>query len=333
VTDTSHGVICDHLSVTCPLEHWSSLPDSLSLHLSDAQMELQVSSDHLYLWRTSDGTGMVRIERMSRAGVVSVLASGHALAKLRALGVWGRYLCELAALPHKVTRVDVACDVYAFAPTVIADALAKGRSGAVALTRKCISGQDVESHMSLRPDGLESGTVYFGSKGAEVRAAVYDKRLERYKKTSAEWSDVDERVRYEIRVRNGLPTLRDAYEPAALFFHHATPSLLPRPSGVPDWVPHGDGFSIERSAPHFPAMRLRSRVESSTDLGAICTLAARDGAGGVEFLLSCVRRRYDVELARAASSVGLKGLAPSVAAVAPPEPASTVVALRPQTEH
>lgn len=306
------SVFCDALSVTHPLEHWDTLPGALAVHLSDAHMELVSSTDRVHLWRVPESSGQVRIERMARAGVVSVYASGQALAKLRAVNLFGRYLMEIGQLPHKVTRVDVACDVHTDGPSRIADVLARGRCGSVALTRKTVSAHEVEYHDNLRPDGRVSGTVYLGSKHAEVRCAVYDKRLERYRATSAEWDSLEERVRYEVRVRNGLPTLRDVYEPTALFYHHASPSLLPRPSGVPDWVPQGEGFTVERAPPSLPALRLRDRAAASHALGTLCELAMIEGAGGLEYLLWLVRDRYQGEVLRLAQS-GVKGpMAPSL---------------------
>lgn len=322
-------VFCDYLRLTTQLDEWDELNDALALHLSDGQLQLRASTDSLRLWETPSSSGVVRLERLPHIGVVSISASGQSLAQLRSVGAFGRFLLELASRPHKVTRIDVSADMDADAPPVIADALAKGRCGTVALTRKTIAPSAVEYHNSLRPDGRVSGSVYFGDSSAKVRAVVYDKRLERYARADASWDDTPERVRYEIRVANGLPTLKDAYLPAPLFFHHASPSFLVKPADVPAWTPHGEGFEVERPSPPLPAMRLRSRVESSSDLGALCDLAARDGAGGVEFLVSLVRKRYaDAEKARAAPG-GVKGPpAPSETSCASSTASGVVVPLR-----
>lgn len=323
------AVFCDALGVTVPLEEWETLPGDLTDSFNGAGLQLQHRDDGRELWATPGDTGVVRLQRQARAGVVSLYASGLALAALRSAQVYASFLHVLASRPHRVTRLDASADVPCDAPPVIADVLAKGRCGTVALTRKSVRPEDVDHWSKLRPDGRESGTVYLGSAAADVRAAVYDKRLERYANTSAEWDELPERVRYELRVRNGLPTLGDAYYPAALFFQHMAPSLVPRPAGLVQRI-DGCGFEIERPEPALPAARLKTRSETSADLGALCALASREGAGGLPYLLTLVRARYDREVARTASS-GVKGPpAPSRASHAPSEPASTVVPLRPQ---
>lgn len=326
------AVFCDALGVTVPLDEWEALPADLTDSLNGAGLQLQHRDDGRELWATPGATGVVRLQRHGRAGVVSLYASGLALAALRAASVYSSFLHVLASRPHKVTRLDASADVACDAPPVIADVLAKGRCGTVALTRKAVRPEDVDHWSKLRPDGRESGTVYLGSAAADVRAAVYDKRLERYANTSAEWDDLPERVRYELRVRNGLPTLGDAYCPAPLFFQHMSPSLVPRPEGVVERVHNGFGFEIDRPEPALPAARLKSRTETSADLGALCVLASRDGAGGLAFLLTLVRVRYEREVARAASS-GVKGPpAPSETSHAPSEAAAVVVPLRRSSE-
>lgn len=308
------AVFCDALTVTTPLEEWESLPGDMTELLNASSMQLSYRDDGRELWETPDDTGIVRFQRHGKAQVVSVHASGRALARLRSAKLFAEYLHVLASRPHKVTRIDVSADVVCDAPSVLADVLDRGRSGLVSLTRKAVHREAVEFWNSLRPDGRESGTIYLNKK-ADVGACIYDKRLERYNKTPAEWGDLDERLRYELRVTNGLPTLGDAYCPAPLFFQHMSPSLVPRPEGVAERVHNGFGFSIERSPPPLPAARLKARAESSADLGALCVLASRQGSGGLPYLLSVVRDRYAREMLRLASS-GVKG--PSAPSVTPP---------------
>lgn len=325
------AVFCDALTVTTPLDEWESLPGDMTDVLNAASMELQHRDEGREIWVTPGDTGIVRFQRMGKAGVVSVYASGAALGRLRFAKMYGQYLHVLASRPHKVTRLDASADVACDTPSVMADLRARGRAGLISLTRKAVTPEAVEFWDRLRPDGRTSGSIYFAKK-ADVSLLAYDKRQERYDKTSAEWDELDERLRYELRVTNGLPTLGDAYCPAPLFFQHMSPSVLPRPEGLVERVHDGFGFSVERSPPPLPAARLKSRAETSADLGALCALAAREGAGGLPFLLSLVRARYDREMAAGASS-GVKGpLAPSVTAVVPPEAAGVVVALRPATE-
>lgn len=304
------SVFCDALTVTVPLDEWDSLPGDLLDVFNASALQLQHRDDGREIWSTPGDTGIVRLQRHAKAGVASVYASGAALGRLRFAKLFGHYLHVLAQRPHKVTRLDASADVACDAPAVVAAIRDKGRAGQVSLTRKAVSPSSVEFWDRLRPDGLVSGSVYL-AKSADVSLLVYDKRLERFDKTSAEWAEIDERVRYELRVSNGLPTLGDAYNPAPLFFQHMSPSILPRPDGLPERAHNGFGFSVERGPPALPGARLKSRAETSTDLGALCVLASRDGAGGLSYLLSLVRDRYEREVSRSQGS-GVKGPAPSV---------------------
>jgi hypothetical protein len=78
-------------------------------------------------------------------------------------------------------------------------------------------------------------------------------------------------LRYELRLRNGLPTLRDASDPTAAFWHYMGDALR-APAGVEPWNPAADTFKPERVALD-PSLRLRRRVESSADLSALVKLA------------------------------------------------------------
>jgi len=356
-------VFCDSLTVTSPLEHFADLRSLLTHTLSDAGFCVAFATDTVEAWSTvsPDATdtsrfarGLVRIERYPRAGVVAVSASGQVLTALRSLHLLGPYLHDLARHPHRVTRMDVTADDYTvFAPTEVARVRDVGLAGAVSLTRKGIAPSDVSWTFSLRPDGHESGTVNLGKPSANVSLLVYDKRLERYSKTRADWSNLPERCRYEVRVKNGLPTLHDAYEPASLFFHHLAPSLCSVPADVPAWVPRGDGFTLPDRSKRFASDILVSRVQSSPDLRQLCQLAAAgDGlrrdlfnpsgyGGGLALLQHLVadvyaqeslrldfpdrderfaavqQRREARKQPRAARAAGVEGLAPPDDALAP----------------
>ena len=74
-----------------------------------------------------------------------------------------------------------------------------------------------------------------------------------------------------------LPSLRDAGDPEAMFWHFASPALLKRPPGIPDWEPTG---SPDWTMPDFlvePAEVLKRRVETSADLTALITLSDQLG--------------------------------------------------------
>jgi hypothetical protein len=121
-----------------------------------------------------------------------------------------------------------------------------------------------------------------------VRMVVYDKQAERHKATG---NDPGPWLRHEVRCRVGGMTLRDAVDPTALFYAFASPSFLPRPAGVADWVPHGEGYTLDRVELPSPAARLKRRVEDSAEVGALIALALEVGPYGVSFLASLISQR------------------------------------------
>lgn len=112
---------------------------------------------------------------------------------------------------------------------------------------------------------------------------VYDKRHERL---SRKLPDIGNLTRYECRLRGGLGlSLRDCAEPAPVFWHHVAPDFLPRPPEVPDWVPAGEGFELERIAPPTPFQRMLALLDQSPDVRRLLTLADQVGPYGLRLLV------------------------------------------------
>lgn len=262
------AVFCDAAQVTFDPCDWRSLRDELLPLLDHVGMQTTFdrAQDSAALWKHRDG-GIVRAARMN--GVVTLYASGQFLALVRVAGLLNNYLASIGTVAHKVTRLDATMDVDVYAPPLVRRLYNRGRTGrGVQLTRKVIPPGSVECRFSTRSDGQESGTVYFGSKTAPVSLAVYDKQKERH---DAGFPDAPPCLRYELRVRNGLPTLRDCSDPESLFWHHMS-GVLKRPPGVPPWVPAYEAFRPLRVEID-PDYRLRRRVEFSSDLAAMVKLA------------------------------------------------------------
>lgn len=281
---------CDAVAVTTPEEEWHALQGEVLEHLDAIGMSVDFQRESVTVWRTPDGFGTVKAER--RNGVRAISASGAVCAGLRAAGRFAAYLATLGARPHRVTRVDASLDVQEDAPPVLDEAARKGRAGAVALTRKSVRPKDVTTFLAPRADGVLTGTAYFGTKDADVRLAMYDKRQERMDKGLM---DVGPLTRYELRLRAGTGvTLSDAYSPREVFWHFMPACLLSPPEGVAEWVAGGTGFDVERVEPLSPAERLRRRVVDSADVIALTRLAIEVGPNGLDMLLSSVRSVYDV---------------------------------------
>lgn len=280
----------DFVGVTVPREFGAELLSEVVPELEALGMVLESESASVRLWRAPEAHGTVQARYVQ--GVMALGVSGSVCAGLRAAGRFASFLASVGALPHRVTRLDAALDVVEDAAPVVARVTARGRAGELSLTRKAISRKSVHTHLSLRDDGVETGTVYCGGKAAEARMVVYDKRAERLSKRLP---DIGPLTRYELRLRSGVGmTLRDCAAPASVFWHHVAPDFLPRPDGVPEWVACASGFDLERLPPLSPAQRLSGLVDRSRDLERMKALVAECGPYGFDLFASLVRKRFGV---------------------------------------
>lgn len=273
----------DFIGVTVPKGEWADLHAELVPELEGLGMSLERDDERVKLWRAGgDGWGTVREELRGQVWALGI--SGTVCAGLRVAKRMQAVLAALGARPHRVTRLDASLDVVEDAAPVVARIAAAGRRGELALTRKSIAPNTVETHLGLRVDGVESGTVYCGSRSAEARMVVYDKRHERI---SRKLPDVGNLTRYECRLRGGLGlSLRDCAEPAPVFWHHVAPDFLPRPPGIAEWVPGGEGFVLDKLQPPTPFQRMLSLLDQSPDVRRLLALADQVGPYGLRSLVS-----------------------------------------------
>lgn len=283
----AEGVFCDYVQVTFPVDCWPDARQAVEPVLDSIGMQVEVNDERggNVLWRGGDGT--VKAKRIG--AVVALGASGAVIAGLRMAGLLHRYLAEVGAQPHRVTRLDVSLDVVERTPPVIERiASAVISPDGLALSRKRVSPKNCTRYVSRTAQGEDTGTIYVGSAQADVRLCLYDKQQERIDKGLP---DVGHPLtRYELRLRGGTGvTLRDAAEPEAVFWHYASPAVLPRPAGCADWAPHGTGFVLDARDLPLPAERLRRRIEKSADAAALVRLA--DSVGPYGFALLCSELR------------------------------------------
>lgn len=280
----------DFLGFTVPAEEWAALDEELSPELEGVGMSLERDEERVKLWRSGgDGWGTVKGERRGQVWAVGI--SGTVLAGLRAAQRYMAVLAVVAARPHRVTRLDAALDRKEDAAPVVARITEAGRRGALALTRKRIAAAAVETHLGLRVDGVESGTVYCGSRAAEARMVVYDKRHERI---CRKLPDNGNLTRYELRLRGGLGiSLRDCAEPAPVFWHHVAPDFLPAPADVPPWSPAAEGFELEKLPRPTPYARMLALVDQSPDVRRLLTLADQSGPYGFRGLIARLEQLAD----------------------------------------
>lgn len=235
----------DYLNVTTPAENTEVLKDRLIALVESLGPCTESEPGSFVLHDLHSGAksrGSFRLRK--RGKVLMVSASGGCLAALRDAGRFSDYLVELSEVPHRVSMMhctqDYAVPCTSAAVLGVRDAAYRGD---LALTRKRLVPGQVKCLLGLAADGLETGTVYLGNRAnADVWAKVYDKRHERLSRGFPDHGPI---VRVEVAVQSDVgATLRDAFEPAALFWHFAGRSLVEPPAAFAGWVPGGEGFVL-----------------------------------------------------------------------------------------
>lgn len=280
----------DWLDVTFP--PGSDLPDQVQL-LFDGLL-CPVASD--------DGKGRIFIDTGGGKAVIHrtqdycrVSLSGGVLRFLRGCGRLHEMLGVMASGPHKVTRLDAACDYAVDTPPVIEWLSSRFPDDRVCFQRKAIR---ITRLLSRRDDGCLTGTWYAGHRSsARVTARVYDKQHEALERRGEVLPPLT-RVEFTFRKDHGC-TLRDVAMPASLYYQFASPKLVERPHGVPDWYPHGEGWESRPKAPKLPYELFKRRVESSPELERLAELAAQFGPEGQALLIrtftNCLRGKGERE--------------------------------------
>ena len=234
------------------------------------------STDSSGIYRVPESAGVVRLTSGIR-GVDRVSLSGASLAYVRSLpGAWHELISYLSERPHRITRLDAALDFRVDAPRE----LLRYRR------RVCQIGNQISLTQRPTPvtwmlgpdsDGRETGTMYVGKRGRnQVIARVYDKAHEVAQRNG---SVIDPTLRFEIEIhgttgKSRNPCLNDVYDPRSVFWEFASPALLDRPSGVPEWSPQAFfTFTLEVSPPD-PLRRVYRLLESSGFFGALVSAAS-----------------------------------------------------------
>jgi hypothetical protein len=260
-------VFADRLQVTMDRMAYRDMRDRLLpiLNSVGASPCYDRPGDEEGLWKL-EGGGSFKAARFGQ--VVGLGSSGQFLASLRAADMLGEWLHTLGTEPHKVTVLDATVDYAVDAPPVVHAMYVRATSDpGVQLSRKRVPASHVTKVFSQREDGRESGSVYVGSRQADVRLKVYDKQHERH----YHGVDTSPGVRYELTLKAGNLTLRDVYDPASVFWNYMA-DVLPRPQGVPAWVAGAMGNSLPRRPVLSPLDQLRRRV-LSPDVAALVHLA------------------------------------------------------------
>lgn len=275
-------IICDWLDVTFSPDcaPWPMV----NRILLDAGFDAESADRATFVYRLDGATVIFGPSR----GSIRASFSGAACAALRAHGVWSDLLSELSSVPHRVTRVDAALDLSIDGADMVDLMRQRYPSGQVNLCRKAVATSVV---LGVRSDGRETGTWYAGRRTkARYTARVYDKAFEALQKRG---EILPPRARVEVTAKSSDSgaTLRDAAEPAALFWHLASPAILDAPEGAPVWTPNRDLGWVAPTKPFDPAALLKRRVESFAMLDALAVVADQLGPNGRDYLLSLIEKR------------------------------------------
>ena len=223
--------------------------------------------------------GKVFLDRSKRFCRVSV--SGGVLKFLRSVGQFHDLLSVMGSEPHKVTRLDVACDYAVDTPRVLDWLDTKYPDDRVQLQRKAIK---VTRLLSRREDGELTGTWYAGHRSnARVTARVYDKQHEALEQRG---ETLPPRTRVELTFRKDHGcTLRDAAMPVSLYYQFASPALVERPVDAPEWVSHAEGWEGTPPDTKLPYEVFKRRLETSPELARLAELANQMGPGARALLI------------------------------------------------
>lgn len=279
-------VFCDALRVSVPQCDSQTVMDELSPYLDHIGAHIDFQGSY------RKGTGLLSCRASHGVSVIS--ASGQILAELRALKLLDSFLMGFNSVPHKVTRLDATADVPLYGPDAIKAVYQQGHKGEVVLSRKAVSRRHVAQQLGPvayeDPSPRVTGSVYLGGPQAEVRAVVYDKRQELLQKQGLDIGE--DRVRFECRVKSGMsPSLRDASNPAPIFFHFMSPSLVKPSADVPAWVPAGGSFHVDRRDV-LPYERLKSIIEGSPDFRRVASIVSDLGSPGRDMAMRLIMRGW-----------------------------------------
>lgn len=233
-------------------------------------------ADRSGVYRVPEMSGVVRLTPDTR-GVDRVSLSGTALAYLRGFpGGWSDLLGYLSERAHRITRLDASLDFQTDAPRELQRyrRLVSRTGNQIALTQRAT---DVTWMLGPDSDGRETGTMYVGKRGKnQVIARVYDKAHEVAQRTGL---IIAPTLRFEVEVhgttgKSRNPCLNDVHDPRSIFWEFASPALLDRPSGVPEWSPVDfRTFTLEETNPD-PLRRVYRLLESSGFFPALVSAGA-----------------------------------------------------------
>jgi len=261
----------DWLSFTIPsdnIESFTVFLDSLFALFGATR-----DDNGLYRFATSHGFGTCKIDQVKEVYVISI--SGTAYRWLKSFKTEDDLLYAISEVPHKITRLDVACDFDVISHIAIRELSDAAKLGTVRLTRKYITQKQIKEILSYDLDGNKTGTLYLGHRASsDVCCRVYDKAHEVNQKTNMHTTP---KLRIEFTFKGEtLPTLRDVSLPSDIFFHHASHSLVKPPETFKQWESYGTGFYVQKKPPKTAYEKMTGLFNFSTDIEKLCAYAIQE---------------------------------------------------------
>ena len=273
----------DYLNVSVPIEESEGVRDAI-LSVLDCLgnfEESKVTPGLFQFYKIGVRKGVVGLQplgtlKMGRRGqVMTISASGSILRLLRERDLYAEYLTVLGAFPHRVTMLHATADfLVSDVPAAVQAVKDAAYAGELALTRKRILPTQCKHIFNVNAEGQETGTIYLGQRAnADVWAKVYDKRNERLSRGAA---DPGSLCRVEVACMSGVgATLRDAFDPHDIFFHHAGRTLVEAPLDFAGWAPHGEGYVLGERRERTLFERFENLISGSLDIRRMAEMAVR----------------------------------------------------------
>jgi hypothetical protein len=292
---SEHGVFCDYMTVTCnpAFSFVDSIEDLLRSRLV-CRVDVEDKKTLIRFSARYGTTALVRIDRDFYNRVDRIMFGGSSLDVLRQQELFGYVIQDLSAVPHNLTRLDVALDVElesaANYQSILGKIISKGHAGNIVLCRKCVLPHKVKPIISPRAtDGVMSGSVMFNHRADRYSGIVYDKTAQLFDRFGV--LIAENILRYEMR--SSEASLRDAVACDSLFFSLASPDLLSCPANVDPWSKlELAPLNLEPLPELTQWQRIQKILDSSLDIECLGELLR----GSSPATISMARKRLDQRL-------------------------------------
>lgn len=287
MTCSRSDVFCDWLDVTCSPNETFAYELELFMAVHGYPVTFYDRKTGHKVFRV--GSGTLKLERKEKFERAS--ASGAVVHEFRSKGIFRDYVNLVGSVPHKVTRLDAALDVYTDAPPVLRALETRYPDDRFRFGRKAL--KVTRLYSARESDQALTGTWYVGHRSsARVTARVYDKAQEALDKRAER---LEPTTRYELTFAKDYGcSLFDVLNPRSLFYSHAAERLLPSDGYYEPWESRGCvPWTSEPRDTMMTLQRFESRVAASPDLAELVRLSTRFGPAGKAIIMRHFEQQLD----------------------------------------